>query len=163
MLQHDLLSGLTDQSCCTHQHTIETAPEILHTAGKAAAAEVQASQLKRFAVYFDVGRPLWQPKKAWMDMLAYDWDQLFKQGIAADNARPTSPSMPRPSSAAARMWIIAPIDGQLHYLRRGKNIRHGETEAIQEADLQLQSIAFSLSSMNCCKMALTTFVRLQHI
>ena len=88
---------------------------------------MQASQLRRFAVYFDVGKPLWQPKKAWKDMLAYDWDQLFKTGIAADTARAASGSTsPRePSGAADRMYVVKPIDGQLQYLRRGKNVRGG--------------------------------------
>ena len=109
---------------------------------------IQASQLRRFAVYFDVGKPLWQPKKAWMDMLAYDWDQLFKQGIAANTTRPASPSGPEPSGADNRMYIVNPIDGQLQYLRRGRNVRQGEAEAIQEADFHLQSIAFHVSSMS---------------
>ena len=105
---------------------------------------LQASQLRRFAAYFDVGKPLWQPKKAWMDMLAYDWDQLFKQGIAGESvSRPQSPQ----SDAAQRMYIVSPIDGQLQYLRRGKNVRQGEAEAIQEADFHLQSITFHVSSM----------------
>ena len=104
---------------------------------------MQASQLRRFAAYFDVGKPLWQPKKAWMDMLAYDWDQLFKQGIAAETATPAGHSQSSPSQ---RMYVISPIDGQLQYLRRGKNVRQGEAEAIQEADFHLQSIAFHVSS-----------------
>ncbi|KAL3132003.1 hypothetical protein ABBQ32_008624 [Trebouxia sp. C0010 RCD-2024] len=107
----------------------------------------KASQLRRFAAYFDVGKPLWQPKKAWMDMLAYDWDQLFKQGIAVETAaaasRPQSPQL----DAAQRMYIVSPIDGQLQYLRRGKNVRQGEAEAIQEADFHLQSITFHVSKM----------------
>ena len=109
---------------------------------------MQASQLRRFAVYFDVDKPLWQPKKAWMDMLAYDWDQLFKQGIAADTPRAASPSQSNMSNAASRMYIINPIDGQLQYLRRGKDVRQEEAEAIQEADFHLQSIAFCVSSMH---------------
>ncbi len=109
---------------------------------------LQASQLRRFAVYFDVGKPLWQPKKAWKDMLAYDWDQLFKTGIAADSTRAVQGSTsPRaPSGAADRMYVVKPIDGQLQYLRRGKNVRGGESEAIQEADCHLQTIAFHVSS-----------------
>ena len=77
-------------------------------------------------------------------MLAYDWDQLFKQGIGAEPAIPAGHSQ---SSPAQRMYIISPIDGQLQYLRRGKNVRQGEAEAIQEADFHLQSIAFHVSSM----------------
>ena len=109
---------------------------------------MQASQLRRFAVYFDVGKPLWQPKKPWGDMLAYHWDQLFKVGIAADSGRPLqgSASQPQPSNAADRMYVVKPIDGRLQYLRRGKNVRQGESEAIQEADFHLQRIALNISS-----------------
>lgn len=82
-----------------------------------------------------------------MDMLAYDWDQLFKQGIAAESTTAASRSQSPQSDAAERMYIISPIDGQLQYLRRGKNVRQGETEAIQEADFHLQSITFHVSSM----------------
>lgn len=105
----------------------------------------QASQLRRFAVYFDEGKPLWEPKKAWKDMLAYDWDQLFKTGIAASNQQQRDPQQD-PSGASQRMYMIKPIDGQLHYLRRGKNVRQGESEAIQEAGFDLQSISFNVSS-----------------
>lgn len=126
---------------------------------------MQASQLKRFAVYFDVGKPLWQPKKAWKDMLAYDWDQLFKTGIAADSAKPVQgrASQPESSSAAERMYIVKPIDGQLQYLRRGKDVRQGESEAIQEADFHLQSIAFSVSSKEHCLNLFTNWVQWQQI
>lgn len=78
-------------------------------------------------------------------MLAYDWDQLFKTGIAASNQQQRDPEQD-PSGASQRMYIIKPIDGQLHYLRRGKNVRQGESEAIQEAGFDLQSIAFNVSS-----------------
>ena len=109
---------------------------------------LQASQLRRFAVYFDVDKPLWQPQKAWGDMLAYDWDQLFKTSIAANSVEASEGNLsPRePLTAANRMYIVNPIDGELQYLRRGANVRQGESVAIQEADFHLQSIAFSVSS-----------------
>lgn len=78
-------------------------------------------------------------------MLAYDWDQLFKTGIAASTQQSRDPQQD-PSGASQRMYMIKPIDGQLHYLRRGKNVRQGESEAIQEAGFDLQSIAFNVSS-----------------
>ena len=81
-------------------------------------------------------------------MLAYDWDQLFKSGIAEGGSQLRAPQQAQadPSGAAHRMYMIKPIDGQLHYLRRGKNVRQGESEAIQEAGFDLQSIAFNISS-----------------
>ena len=42
--------------------------------------------------------------------------------------------------------MLKPIDGRLLYLRRGKDVRQSEEEAIQEADITLQSISLHLSS-----------------
>ena len=82
-------------------------------------------------------------------MLAYDWDQLFKSGIAASAQQSRDPQSDL-SGASQRMYVVKPIDGQLHYLRRGKNVRQGESEAIQEAGFDLQSIAFNVSSEPMC-------------
>jgi len=42
--------------------------------------------------------------------------------------------------------VLKPIDGSLLYQRRGKDARQSEAEAIQEADITLQSISLHLSS-----------------
>ena len=43
--------------------------------------------------------------------------------------------------------MLAPIDGRLLYLRRGKDVRESEEQAIQEADVTLESISLHLSSV----------------
>lgn len=45
-----------------------------------------------------------------------------------------------------RAYILKPIDGKLTYVRRGKNVRRDESDAIQQADLYLQGISLQLSS-----------------
>ncbi len=45
-----------------------------------------------------------------------------------------------------RSYVLKPIDGSLLYQRRGKDARQSEAEAIQEADITLQSISLHLSS-----------------
>ena len=53
-----------------------------------------------------------------------------------------------------RSYVLKPIDGSLLYLRRGKDVRQSEAEAIQEADITLQSISLHLSSASqVCLMA----------
>ncbi len=52
-----------------------------------------------------------------------------------------------------RSYVLKPIDGSLLYLRRGKDVRQSEAEAIQEADITLQSISLHLSSASHCLMA----------
>ena len=45
-----------------------------------------------------------------------------------------------------RSYVLKPIDGRLLYKRRGKDVRESEEQAIQEADITLQSISLHLSS-----------------
>ena len=72
---------------------------------------------------------------------------------AADSCRSWPPSeltlpvchagkLPQPD----RAYILKPIDGKLTYVRRGKNVRRDESDAIQQADLFLQGISLQLSS-----------------
>ena len=63
-----------------------------------------------------------------------------------------------------RSYVLKPIDGRLTYLRRGKDVRQSEEEAIQEADITLESISLHLSSalppylarLNCMLEFVTT-------
>ena len=48
--------------------------------------------------------------------------------------------------SAPQSYVLAPIDGRLLYLRRGKDVRESEEQAIQEADVTLESISLHLSS-----------------
>ena len=66
------------------------APRIPPTARPALRA--QAAQLRRLALYFDVGAELWRPRAAWGDMSLPDWDGLFQPGIAEGGA--ASPRLP---------------------------------------------------------------------
>ena len=45
-----------------------------------------------------------------------------------------------------KSYVLKPVDGQLAYLRRGREVRASEDEAIQEADLALDALSLHLSS-----------------
>ena len=47
---------------------------------------LQASRLKRLALYFDVGTQMWQPKEDWQQLLPQAWEDLFQPGIAAEQS-----------------------------------------------------------------------------
>ena len=65
----------------------------------------QAAQLRRLALYFDVGAALWRPKAAWGAMPLADWDGLFQPGIAE------APSAGAPQIAAREPTEDAPAAG----------------------------------------------------
>ena len=44
---------------------------------------MQASELRRLALYFDVGTKMWQPEEDWQQLSPDAWDALFRPGIAA--------------------------------------------------------------------------------
>lgn len=114
----------------------------------------QASQLRRLALYFDVGTQLWGERTAadWQAMSREDWDRLFEAGIAESApSSPSSPSAKEPATAAKaggglqRTYVLKPVDGRLRYLRRGRDARKTEKEAVQEADLDLETISLHIS------------------
>lgn len=47
---------------------------------------MQASQLRRLALYFDVNTKMWQPEEDWQQLYSEAWDALFRPGIAAQQA-----------------------------------------------------------------------------
>jgi hypothetical protein len=49
-------------------------------------------------------------------------------------------------STAPRSYVLRPIDGRLRYLRRGRDVREGEAQAVQEADVALDALSLHLSS-----------------
>ena len=69
----------------------------------------QAAQLRRLALYFDVGAALWRPKAAWGAMPLGDWDGLFQPGIAE---RPSAGAPAQPQIAAGEATEEAPAVGQ---------------------------------------------------
>jgi vacuolar protein sorting-associated protein 13A/C len=105
---------------------------------------MQASELKRLSVYYDVHTELWKPDKPWADMKPDDWTALFQPGIAA-----VSEDEPQPSHT----YVLKPVDGRLQYIRRGRNVRKDESQAIQEADLKLHAISLHISSAYPCANA----------
>jgi vacuolar protein sorting-associated protein 13A/C len=102
---------------------------------------MQASELKRLSVYYDVHTELWKLDKPWADMKPDDWTALFQPGIAA-----VSEGEPQPSHT----YVLKPVDGRLQYIRRGRNVRKDESQAIQEADLKLHAISLHVSSAYLC-------------
>ena len=44
---------------------------------------MQASELRRLALYFDVSTNMWQPEEDWQQLSPDAWDALFRPGIAA--------------------------------------------------------------------------------
>lgn len=67
-------------------------PPYSHHASLPRAA--QAAQLRRLALYFDVGAALWRPKATWAAMPLADWDGLFQPGIA-EGPSAGAPSQPQ--------------------------------------------------------------------
>lgn len=72
------------------------------------ARAAQAAQLRRLALYFDVGAALWRPKAAWAAMPRGDWDGLFQPGIAEG---PSAGAPSQPQIAAGEATGDAPAAG----------------------------------------------------
>ncbi|KAK9908805.1 hypothetical protein WJX75_003140 [Coccomyxa subellipsoidea] len=109
----------------------------------------KASELRRLALYFDVGTKLWEPEEDWHKLSLNAWDALFRAGIAEDPAvngdgMGTIEEHGGPGSAPAS-YVLKPVDGRLMYLRRGREVRKSEDDAIQEADVQLEALSLHLS------------------
>eukprot|EP00884_Botryococcus_braunii_P010315 jgi/Botrbrau1/19285/Bobra.0073s0028.1 len=113
----------------------------------------KASQLRRLALYFDVGTTLWGTRSAadWQAMTREQWDALFERGIA--QSAPGSPTLQKavaavtavPADPLHRTYVLKPVDGRLRYLRRGRDARKTEKEAVQEMDLELETISLHIS------------------
>ena len=97
----------------------------------------QGSQLQRLALYFDVGSKLWRPQEEWAQLAVDTWDEFFQPGVSAPSSE---------AEGAPQGYVLKPIDGQLIYLRRGPNVRQQESQAVQEADVHLQTVSLHLSS-----------------
>lgn len=50
------------------------------------------------------------------------------------------------TGSAPRSYVLRPVDGRLRYLRRGRDVREGEAQAVQEADVGLDALSLHLSS-----------------
>lgn len=98
---------------------------------------MQGSEMQRLALYFDVGIQPWSPEGEWKDMPVEEWDAFFQPGISAEATG---------SDKAPQTYVLPPIDGQLKYLRRGPNVRSGDEEAVQEADVNLDAVGMQITS-----------------
>ncbi|KAK9819963.1 hypothetical protein WJX72_004515 [[Myrmecia] bisecta] len=105
----------------------------------------KAAQLCRFALYFDVDAKLWDPEKPWDQLKPEEWDQLFLGGITGASEKANKGSSGEQAAAEVHTYLLRPVDGQTMYLRRGRNVRSSESEAVQEADVQLNSVSLHLS------------------
>jgi hypothetical protein len=102
-----------------------------------------------------VGTKLWQPQQDWNKLSMETWDAMFLPGIAQDTESRELRSTGAgdrdagqdggPGSAPAS-YVLKPVDGRLLYLRRGRDVRKSEDEAVQEADVRLESLSLHLSS-----------------
>lgn len=104
---------------------------------------LQASELKRLAVYYDVHTKLWKPAKPWAEMKRQDWNALFQPGIAASSQDGEQ------KQQSVHTYVLKPVDGRLNYVRRGRNVRKDESQAIQEADVKLHAISLHISGAPC--------------
>ncbi len=98
-----------------------------------------------------MGTKLWEPEEDWHKLSLDAWDALFRAGIAEDpaaNGEGMESSEDGGAGTRAYSYVLKPVDGQLMYLRRGRDVRKSEDEAIQEADIQLEALSLHLSSAN---------------
>ncbi|KAK9815130.1 hypothetical protein WJX73_008307 [Symbiochloris irregularis] len=98
----------------------------------------KASELRRLALYFDVGIDLWKTEQSWEDMQPQEWDELFLPSIAA-------PEEGSQQGLVPHTYVLKPIDGQTTYLRRSAKARSGDDEAVQQADVSLDAVSLHLS------------------
>ena len=105
-------------------------------------------------MYLDVHAKLWEPSKPWAEMQRQDWNDLFMSAITADAPAAGSAIAGKPGKSEtaeelaakdAHTYVLKPVDGQLHYIRRGRNVRKDESLAIQEANVNLHAISLHVS------------------
>ena len=97
----------------------------------------QASELRRLALYFDVGSELWRTDIAWTDLQPGQWDELFQPSITAPREGEQAPQ---------HSYVLRPLDGSTSYLLRGPKARSSEQEAVQQADVSLDAVSLHVSS-----------------
>lgn len=118
---------------------------------------LQSVKLQSLAIYFDCDVPLLDPGKRWDLITRERWDELL---LPASHTRGCS--IPDDQSGAVcsqpptggpdqqlhrHQFLLCPVDGMLHYLRRGKQARVLETDAEQEMHLQLKHISVRLHQL----------------
>lgn len=72
----------------------------------------------------------------WGSLTPGQWDEMFSPGALAAS---------KPGA-----FILRPVDGRARYLRRGKNARKGDEDAIHEAGVELDEVTLHVSSTWGC-------------
>lgn len=91
-----------------------------------------------------MGAELWRQPKPWVQLSLEEWDALFLPGVAVLMPTPDG-SMAEWPEPEDRTYVLRPVDGQLTYIRRGKQARSSEEEAIQEASVKFSAISLHAS------------------
>ncbi|KAK9834254.1 hypothetical protein WJX81_000411 [Elliptochloris bilobata] len=91
--------GLTLESLSAH--TVDEAGKEAFVTQDPLKLLRKAAQLRRLALYFDVGAELWRPKAAWGAMALADWNGLFQPGVAEGPCIEPVPEAQQQEGAAA--------------------------------------------------------------
>ena len=121
-------------------------------------AAVQSVKLQSLAIYFDCDTPLLSPGKRWDLITRERWDELLlpanhtKACSAAPDADTGAVCSQAPLGGPQQQpqqhqFLLCPVDGTLHYMRRGKQARRLETDAEQEIHLQLKHISLRVHQL----------------
>ena len=101
----------------------------------------QASELRRMALYFDVGAELWRPDTPWKDADRAGWDRFFLPSVPALEDK----ALGGLAEIMQHTYVLQPIDGRMSYLRRGPRARQKPDDAVQQADLSLRTVSLHLA------------------
>ncbi|KAK9858457.1 hypothetical protein WJX84_002370 [Apatococcus fuscideae] len=130
-----LAAGLTIESLSSH--TVDEKGNKAFVTHNPLELLRKAAELQRYSIYFDTGRELWKQDIAWTKLKLWQWDKLFQPGISA--------VPPRGMSEPDRTYVLRPVDAELKYIRRGKNVKRGDDEGIQDLVLKISSVSLHVS------------------
>lgn len=113
----------------------------------------QSVRLQTLAIYFDCDIPLLDPGKRWDLITRERWDELLLPAShtmgcsAADTEFGAVYNQASTGQPHKHQFLLCPVDGTLHYVRRGKQARLLDTDAEQEIHLQLKHISVRLHQL----------------
>lgn len=123
-------------------------------------ATLQSVKLQSLAIYFDCDVPLLDPGKRWDLITRERWDELLlpanhtkgcsthgDHSMGATNGSLSADTAQTSYQQQLHQFLLCPVDGTLHYMRRGRQARVLETDAEQEIHLKLQSISVRLHQL----------------
>lgn len=114
---------------------------------------MQSVKLQSLAIYFDCDSPLLSPGKRWDLITRERWDEMLlpsnhtKGCSAAPDAETGAVGSQMVQGGLQHQFLLCPVDGTLHYVRRGKQARQLETDAEQESHLQLKHISIRVHQL----------------